>query len=443
VLYECLTGKVPFERDSQAALVYAHLMAPPPAVTDERPELAQGIDEVVATAMAKAPQQRYPSAGELVGAARDVLAPKAVLAPPAPSGPTPWRRRPILIGAGAAIVALLVLVVSLLARSGGGGAARTSTSPSAAGLAVSDRVARVSQAGSDASLAKTLPLKAGKDPRAVAVGEGSIWVANEGDGTVSRIEPSTNRVSAVIRVGSSPGAIAVGEDGVWVANRLGRSVSRIDPGSNKVVQTIAIGGFGFPSSIAAGEGAVWVGVDGDFPLGGHLPEVHKIDPQANQDVATVQVPAGIALWVVVTTGDGFVWAAGRDGHLVRIDPTTNDVLEVARLGISPGAITMADGSLWIATAEKQGEIVRVDPKTGRIEARVPGGGSPCLCSSDTSTLSIAAGDGIIWVTNRIDGSISRVVASGPAALEPIKLGPTPTGVAVGFGSLWVTVDVSG
>src|SRR5439155_6947853 len=162
--------------------------------------------------------------------------------PSLPPGPSSKGRRPILIGAGAALVVVVVLLVALLARSGGGGPARTSNSPSAAGLAASDRVARISQAGSDAGLAKTLPVKAGKDPRAVAVGEGSIWVANEGDGTISRIEPSTNRVSAVIRVGSSPGAIVVGEDGVWVLNRLGRSVSRIDPGSNKVVQTIAING---------------------------------------------------------------------------------------------------------------------------------------------------------------------------------------------------------
>src|SRR5436190_10885710 len=39
VLYECLTGEIPFRRDNQAALVYAHLMAEPPSVSEKRPEL--------------------------------------------------------------------------------------------------------------------------------------------------------------------------------------------------------------------------------------------------------------------------------------------------------------------------------------------------------------------------------------------------------------------
>src|SRR5206468_10981725 len=66
---------------------------------------------------------------------------------------------------------------------------RPSNSPTAIGLAASDRVARISQAGSDAGLARIRPVKAGSAPRAVAVGEGSVWVTNEGDGTVSRIDP--------------------------------------------------------------------------------------------------------------------------------------------------------------------------------------------------------------------------------------------------------------
>ena len=58
-------------------------------------------------------------------------------------------------------------------------------------------------------------MKAGSGPRALAVSDGSIWVANEGDGTVSRIDPATNK-ALVIKVGSEPDAIAAGEGAVWV-----------------------------------------------------------------------------------------------------------------------------------------------------------------------------------------------------------------------------------
>jgi serine/threonine protein kinase len=73
VLYECLTGVRPFDRDSELSVVFAHLNEPPPKLTDVRPELPAAFDEVIATALAKSPDERYSSAGELAAAARAAL----------------------------------------------------------------------------------------------------------------------------------------------------------------------------------------------------------------------------------------------------------------------------------------------------------------------------------------------------------------------------------
>ena len=71
VLFECLTGRPPFRSENDAGLMYAHLQQPPPPVTGERPDLPHEIDRVVGRAMAKSPDDRPRSAGELVnGAAR-------------------------------------------------------------------------------------------------------------------------------------------------------------------------------------------------------------------------------------------------------------------------------------------------------------------------------------------------------------------------------------
>lgn len=71
VLFECLTGRPPFRSDNDAGLMYAHLQQPPPPVTGERPDLPHEIDRVVGRAMAKSPDERPRSAGELAdGAAR-------------------------------------------------------------------------------------------------------------------------------------------------------------------------------------------------------------------------------------------------------------------------------------------------------------------------------------------------------------------------------------
>jgi len=73
VAYELLTGSVPFRRDEQLAVLYAHLQAPPPPASAARPDLPPGTDEVLIRALAKAPGDRYDSCGDFADALRDVL----------------------------------------------------------------------------------------------------------------------------------------------------------------------------------------------------------------------------------------------------------------------------------------------------------------------------------------------------------------------------------
>jgi len=66
VLYECLTGAVPFPRPVEAAVLYAHVSEPPPRPSESRPELPGELDEVIGRAMAKDPAARQSSASELI-----------------------------------------------------------------------------------------------------------------------------------------------------------------------------------------------------------------------------------------------------------------------------------------------------------------------------------------------------------------------------------------
>jgi serine/threonine protein kinase len=63
---ETLTGTVPFLRDTDAATMYAHIVDPPPSVRERRPELPPALDDVLATGMAKDPDDRQSTAGTLV-----------------------------------------------------------------------------------------------------------------------------------------------------------------------------------------------------------------------------------------------------------------------------------------------------------------------------------------------------------------------------------------
>jgi serine/threonine-protein kinase len=69
VLYECLTGRPPFETADLAQLMSAHLLSPPPRPSIMRRGIGRGFDAVVARGMAKQPEARFPSAGELARAA--------------------------------------------------------------------------------------------------------------------------------------------------------------------------------------------------------------------------------------------------------------------------------------------------------------------------------------------------------------------------------------
>jgi serine/threonine protein kinase len=101
VVYECLTGAVPYQRDADVAVLFAHVQDPVPRVTDLRSDLAPAVDEIVARAMAKRPERRYADATdfsrellEAVGASRysherPISAPMPIAAatPPDESGP--------------------------------------------------------------------------------------------------------------------------------------------------------------------------------------------------------------------------------------------------------------------------------------------------------------------------------------------------------------------
>ncbi len=74
VLYQALTGEVPFVRDSEVSKLWAHISEPPPAPSHRRPGVPPALDAVVVRAMAKDPAQRHRTAGELAAEARVALA---------------------------------------------------------------------------------------------------------------------------------------------------------------------------------------------------------------------------------------------------------------------------------------------------------------------------------------------------------------------------------
>ncbi|WP_245663152.1 serine/threonine-protein kinase [Nocardia inohanensis] len=90
-LFQLLTGAVPFEGTSPAAVIRGHLQQPPPPATPLRPELPRPIDAVLGRALAKRPQDRFRSCVEFAAAVERAL---AAPRPPTPAHPQPVIPRP-------------------------------------------------------------------------------------------------------------------------------------------------------------------------------------------------------------------------------------------------------------------------------------------------------------------------------------------------------------
>jgi hypothetical protein len=143
VLFKCLTGEPPFSMDSHVASIYAHLEEEPPSLLERRPQLPPALDAVVARALAKEPEDRYQTAGELAEAAESALggaAPdrhavasttaSATVERGAARGPA---RRPRRLVLAAAVVVLAAAGGAVALTQGSGGGDEGSTDANAGG----------------------------------------------------------------------------------------------------------------------------------------------------------------------------------------------------------------------------------------------------------------------------------------------------------------------
>jgi serine/threonine protein kinase len=73
VVYECLAGSPPYRRDTDVAVLWAHMRDEPPSLRSVRPDLPIAADDVLAKALAKDPGERYESCRAFVGDMRDAL----------------------------------------------------------------------------------------------------------------------------------------------------------------------------------------------------------------------------------------------------------------------------------------------------------------------------------------------------------------------------------
>ena len=173
VLFECLAGTRPFDRESELSVVFAHLNEPPPRLSDLRLELPAAFDAVFATALAKSPTDRYTTCGELVDAARAAAQGRTLL-------PRRHGRRRIAIAVGASAVVAAAAIGGILTMRGG----PNSTSPAITQTSIAGARLGLRRAAYERILGRAVPVvQPAETPGAPSTGyptltfdQSKVWV---------------------------------------------------------------------------------------------------------------------------------------------------------------------------------------------------------------------------------------------------------------------------
>jgi DNA-binding beta-propeller fold protein YncE/predicted Ser/Thr protein kinase len=392
VLYEALTGIVPFARKE----------------ADTEPEIPGGIHEVIERAVSKDPAERYASAGALIAAAAEcegatpatarVLSVRDERPTVRLGGEQPRRsgrlstRAKQWIGAGVAAAVGLVAVLLLLLG------------------------------GDGVSVSK--PIAVAKPPLRLAVGPRTVWATSAVDGTLTGIDPHTQRVVSKIQVGKGASGVTIGTGSVWVSNPRTGSVLRLDTAGN-VTARLHLGGS--PGAIVSGGGRIWVADEAGAG-------VTAIDGPRARAIRRGLAPHAAPLRLAV--GAGGLWVSSAStGTVRRIDLGTLAVGPPILAGRGPAGITVGHGLVWVANS-RSASVTRVDPATHSIL------GDPIAVGERPG--GIDAGTEAVWVASAADDSVARLdLAGGDQIGSPIAVGPKPGAVVVGPEAVWVANNGDG
>ncbi len=196
------------------------------------------------------------------------------------------------------------------------------------------------------TISAVLPITPAGEEGGVAASDDSVWMVTDKNGTLVRVDPSTNGVRDRIHI--PPGSFnPVFSDGtVWITGIESNVVTAVDASSGKVLASVPVGSK--PRFLTAGAGSIWILNQGDGT-------VSRVDEKSKQ-VTTIQVG------IPGTGGDidyraDSVWLSVFDVPLTRVDASTNRVVK-QWIGKGGDSLRVGFDSLWI-TDYKKGLLSRI------------------------------------------------------------------------------------
>jgi YVTN family beta-propeller protein len=412
MLFECLTGEVPFRHRSEVATLFAHLEEDPPSASARNSSLPTAIDPVVARALATEPDERQSSCAELVADASAALGLGAA---------RPRRLPAVAMATVVLVLAAAALAAILVTREG------TAAPPTGSLIEIDP------QSGDT-----TARYRVSAHPGAITTGAGRVWLGDFNDGVLWTLEPSSGELRRITSVGQPRDLTAlgdkiyvVGDNSAVFAQVFTGTVTRYDAVTGERERELDL----YSCTVAGGEGVLWsMGLFGDKRL--------STDPGELRILRNVTLPYRQPTSVETTrvnqrdlaVGYGSVWVLGDgiDRRMWRLDRYSGRILATIKLPFIPRTVAAGEGGVWV-TAPLDDRVLLIDPATNAIRAMIPTG---------RGTSGIATGAGSVWVTNTIDRTVSRIDPSSAQVVDQIDVGGRPREIAVGAGGVWVTAYAS-
>jgi outer membrane protein assembly factor BamB len=410
LLFETLTGTLPFTGVSDVAVVYAHLEDQPPRASGRNAELPPALDDVLARAMAKEPSDRQQSCGELVEEARAALG----LAQREPF----TRRRVAIVALVAAAAAAVLAAVAVLVTGGG------APEPSGSG----GSLVRIDPATN--RVAASYGVSA--HPTVVTTARNRVWLGDFRDGSLWRLDPARGDLQRFTTTGEPRDIAAVG-DYVYVAgdaeNFIDGTVTRYDALTGARDDAVKL----LACSIAGRNGVLWAAgcplIDristGPGPM-----RVLRVVPVPFQEPRTAETIRMAMRDMAI--GEGALWVLGDsvDRRVFRADVQTGELLGTTFLPFAPHSIAVGEGAVWV-TGSIDDVVARLDPRTGRrVQTIHVGSGAG----------GVAVGAGAVWVASALAREVARIDPVTGAVVARTPVDGSPRQVAVGAGGVWVTAD---
>jgi len=441
VLYHSLAGAPPYQRESDEATLWAHLNDDPPSLHDRVPDVPESFDAVLARALAKDPDDRFPSTGDLGRAAlaaagrpvapaperlvaigeaapgdrqETVVSPDqapTVLAAGAPGGRRlwPWALAAVPI-AGLALIAALAL--------GGGDGGGDTGSTTTASTSTSTTAPTQEVAIKDVAV--------GGRPNNIVMANGKAWVVRSGNDRLAVIDAKTGKREPYNPRVGDPSGQAAGFGKLWVINQAAPSLVPIGLKSHRQEgKAVPLPNQGKAVAVGAASTSMWVGVRGNPGL------LLRIDPKNRaQPAKTIELPDGLQN---IAVGGGAVWIIARRRNTVtRLDIASGTQRPIF-VGEKPLGIAYGRGAVWVTN--------NGDDTVTRIDA---GSLNTTIIETGNGPKGIAVGAGAVWVANSTASTVTRIdPATNRPSGAPIAVASNPYGVDTLGDDVWVTSPSDG